>query len=80
MVASSGPSSTFPFVDTAKHVAQGKLQTNALVDGSWTLAFRDEDYCKSAIASHCEVQVLQERNTGVVIRDEQDIMRLRELS
>ncbi|KAG5535531.1 hypothetical protein RHGRI_023336 [Rhododendron griersonianum] len=26
------------------------------------------------------VQVIRERNTGVVIRDEQDIMRLRELS
>ncbi|XP_058207833.1 protein TRANSPARENT TESTA 9 isoform X2 [Rhododendron vialii] len=42
--------STFPFVDTSKHAAQGKLKTNALVDGRWTLAFRDEDSCKSAMS------------------------------
>ncbi|KAI8565881.1 hypothetical protein RHMOL_Rhmol03G0295500 [Rhododendron molle] len=42
--------STFPFVDTTKRAAQGKLKTNALVDGRWTLAFRDEDSCKSAMS------------------------------
>lgn len=42
--------STFPFMDTAKHAAQGKVKTNSLVDGRWTLAFRDEDSCKSAMS------------------------------
>ncbi|KAE9464236.1 hypothetical protein C3L33_03866, partial [Rhododendron williamsianum] len=42
--------STFSFVDTTKRAAQGKLKTNALVDGRWTLAFRDEDSCKSAMS------------------------------
>ncbi|KAG5559713.1 hypothetical protein RHGRI_009283 [Rhododendron griersonianum] len=42
--------STYSFVDTTKRAAQGKLKTNALVDGRWTLAFRDEDSCKSAVS------------------------------
>lgn len=37
-------------MDTTKRAAQGKLKTNALVDGRWTLAFRDEDSCKSAMS------------------------------
>ncbi|XAR63754.1 hypothetical protein NMG60_11023808 [Bertholletia excelsa] len=40
--------STFPFTDTAKY-AQGKHKGHALVDGRWTLAFRDESSCKSAM-------------------------------
>ncbi|KAL6952499.1 Protein TRANSPARENT TESTA 9 [Sarracenia purpurea var. burkii] len=51
--------STFPFVDSAKFAAQGKLKTSALVDGRWTLAFRDEDSCKSALAMIIEEVNLQ---------------------
>ncbi|XP_057499982.1 protein TRANSPARENT TESTA 9-like isoform X1 [Actinidia eriantha] len=42
--------STLPFMDSAKYAAQGKLKTHALVDGRWTLAFRDEDSCQSALS------------------------------
>ena len=36
----------FPPVET-RH---GKLKTKAFVDGRWTLAFRDEESCKSALS------------------------------
>ncbi|XP_057497807.1 protein TRANSPARENT TESTA 9-like isoform X2 [Actinidia eriantha] len=51
--------STFPFMDSAKYAAQGKLKTHALVDGRWTLAFRDEDSCKSAVSMITEERNLQ---------------------
>ncbi|KAG8376405.1 hypothetical protein BUALT_Bualt09G0060100 [Buddleja alternifolia] len=41
--------SSFPFTDTAKHTAHGKVKSKALVDGRWTLAFRDEESCKYAL-------------------------------
>ncbi|XP_015900238.3 protein TRANSPARENT TESTA 9 [Ziziphus jujuba] len=40
--------STLPFADPAK--SGGRARTKALVDGRWTLAFRDEESCKSALS------------------------------
>ncbi|KAF5954879.1 hypothetical protein HYC85_007735 [Camellia sinensis] len=52
--------STFPSIDTVKYAAaKGKPKTNALVDGRWTLAFRDEDSCKSALSMIIEELNLQ---------------------
>lgn len=42
--------STLPFVDAAKSGSYLKPKTKALVDGRWTLAFRDEESCKSALS------------------------------
>ncbi|XP_027072189.1 protein TRANSPARENT TESTA 9 isoform X1 [Coffea arabica] len=41
--------SAFPFTDSAKYASGGKVKTKALVDGRWTLAFRDEGTCKAAL-------------------------------
>ncbi|KAK7303943.1 hypothetical protein RJT34_14870 [Clitoria ternatea] len=41
--------SSLPVLDPAKFNAHGKLKTKAFVDGRWTLAFRDEESCKSAL-------------------------------
>ncbi|KAL8480263.1 hypothetical protein ACS0TY_026982 [Phlomoides rotata] len=40
--------SSFPFIDTEKYTAHGKVKSKALVDGRWTLAFRGEEACKYA--------------------------------
>ncbi|CAL0325548.1 unnamed protein product [Lupinus luteus] len=42
--------SSLPFLDPAKFSEHGKTKTKALVDGRWTLAFRDEESCKSAFS------------------------------
>ncbi|KAK7329129.1 hypothetical protein VNO77_23275 [Canavalia gladiata] len=42
--------SSLPVLDPAKFKAHGKLKTKAFVDGRWTLAFRDEVSCKSALS------------------------------
>ncbi|XP_069142843.1 protein TRANSPARENT TESTA 9 isoform X4 [Solanum lycopersicum] len=42
--------SSFPCTDGAKHTAHPKVKSKALVDGRWTLAFRDEDSCKAAFS------------------------------
>lgn len=39
--------SNLPVLDTS-HDSLGRLKPKVLVDGRWTLAFRDEDACKSA--------------------------------
>lgn len=50
--------SSFPISDTPKFkTVEGKVKTNQLVDGRWTLAFRDEDSCKSAMS-----MIIEERN------------------
>ena len=51
--------STLPFLDPAKSGAYGKVKTKALVDGRWTLAFRDEESCKSALSMILEEAELQ---------------------
>ncbi|KAF5178319.1 Transparent testa [Thalictrum thalictroides] len=40
--------STLPFVDPFKFDAFGKGKAKSLIDGRWTLAFRDEESCKSS--------------------------------
>lgn len=51
--------STLPFVDPSKSGTYGKAKTKALVDGRWTLAFRDEESCKSALSMILEEINLQ---------------------
>ncbi|KAI5348511.1 hypothetical protein L3X38_001398 [Prunus dulcis] len=51
--------STFPFVEPARYGAYGKAKTKALVDGRWTLAFRDEESCNSALSMILEEISLQ---------------------
>ncbi|XP_004296503.1 PREDICTED: uncharacterized protein LOC101298213 [Fragaria vesca subsp. vesca] len=51
--------STLPSMDPARSGAYGKVKTKALVDGRWTLAFRDEESCKSALAMILEELKLQ---------------------
>lgn len=50
--------STLPSVGAAKS-GNGKVKTRALVDGRWTLAFRDEESCKSAMSMILEEINLQ---------------------
>ncbi|KAK1316263.1 hypothetical protein QJS10_CPA05g02405 [Acorus calamus] len=49
--------STLPIWDPLKSNATGSAKSKALVDGRWTLAFRDEPSCKSA-----ESMILEEMN------------------
>ncbi|CAK9171570.1 unnamed protein product [Ilex paraguariensis] len=51
--------SSFPFTDTAKFAAHEKVKTKVLVDGRWTLAFRDGESCKSALSMILEEINLQ---------------------
>lgn len=51
--------STLPFVDPSKSGVYGKAKTKALVDGRWTLAFRDEESCKYALSMIIEEINLQ---------------------
>ncbi|KAJ6673150.1 PROTEIN TRANSPARENT TESTA 9 [Salix viminalis] len=51
--------STIPVLDPAKSIAHGKAKTKALVDGRWTLAFRDDESCKSALSMIIEEIDLQ---------------------
>lgn len=51
--------SALPFLDPVKSSAYAKVKTKALVDGRWTLAFRDEESCKSALSMILEEIKLQ---------------------
>ncbi|KAB1204299.1 hypothetical protein CJ030_MR8G004629 [Morella rubra] len=51
--------STLPFLDPVKSGAYGKVKKKALVDGRWTLAFRDEESCKLALSMILEETKLQ---------------------
>ncbi|XP_019255586.1 PREDICTED: uncharacterized protein LOC109234169 isoform X3 [Nicotiana attenuata] len=51
--------SSFPCIDAAKHTAHARVKSKALVDGRWTLAFRDEESCKAAFSMiHEELKLL----------------------
>ncbi|KAL8115203.1 hypothetical protein AgCh_021873 [Apium graveolens] len=52
---------TFPLRDTVNFTSQGKTKSIALVDGRWTLAFRDESSCQSALSMIIEELNLQSR-------------------
>lgn len=41
--------STLPLTETEKNAANLKLKSKSMVDGRWTLAFKDEASCKSAL-------------------------------
>ncbi|KAJ6381183.1 hypothetical protein OIU77_029967 [Salix suchowensis] len=51
--------STLPFLDPAKFITHGKAKTKAPVDGRWTLAFMDDESCKSALSMTLEEIDLQ---------------------
>lgn len=51
--------SSLPFVDSAKSVTLRKTKAKALVDGRWTLAFRNEESCKTALSMILEEINLQ---------------------
>ncbi|XP_011016440.1 PREDICTED: uncharacterized protein LOC105119944 isoform X2 [Populus euphratica] len=51
--------STLPVLDPARSITHGKAKTKALVDGRWTLAFRDDESCKSALSMIIEEFDLQ---------------------
>ncbi|GLT28721.1 hypothetical protein SLA2020_036320 [Shorea laevis] len=53
--------STLPFMDPAKpgNGANGKTKIKVLVDGSWTIAFRDDASCKTALSMILEEIKLQ---------------------
>ncbi|KAL2250916.1 UNVERIFIED_CONTAM: Protein TRANSPARENT TESTA 9 [Sesamum indicum] len=65
--------STFPFTDTPKYGAHGKVKSKSLVDGRWTLAFRDEESCKHALSMILEELKLQ---SHVVERSLQPLLEL----
>ncbi|XP_021275789.1 uncharacterized protein LOC110410438 isoform X2 [Herrania umbratica] len=51
--------STLPFSDPPKSGGLGKMRIKTLVDGRWTLAFRDDESCKSALSMILEEINLQ---------------------
>ncbi|KAK6942033.1 hypothetical protein RJ641_027410, partial [Dillenia turbinata] len=51
--------STLPSVDPAKSAVYIKSKAKALVDGRWTLAFRDEESCRLALSMVLEESSLQ---------------------
>ncbi|KAL7593358.1 hypothetical protein Lser_V15G33465 [Lactuca serriola] len=69
--------STLPLTETAKNAANLKLKSKSLVDGRWTLAFRDEASCKSAFTMILEEIDLQcnevERRLTPLIPEEEEM-------
>ncbi|XP_011020066.1 PREDICTED: uncharacterized protein LOC105122565 isoform X5 [Populus euphratica] len=51
--------STLPFFDPAKLISLGRAKTKAPVDGRWTIAFMDDESCKSALSMILEEIDLQ---------------------
>ncbi|WRX34046.1 CLEC16A/TT9 [Theobroma cacao] len=51
--------STLPFSDPPKSGGLGKMRIKTLVDGRWTLAFRDNESCKTALSMILEEINLQ---------------------
>ncbi|GAB4838298.1 hypothetical protein Ancab_027826 [Ancistrocladus abbreviatus] len=46
--------SSLPSANDLKSIASGRSKTKALIDGRWTLAFRDEESCQSALSMTLE--------------------------
>uniref|UniRef100_A0A7N0U4F9 FPL domain-containing protein n=1 Tax=Kalanchoe fedtschenkoi TaxID=63787 RepID=A0A7N0U4F9_KALFE len=59
--------STLPFMAPPKLGTYGKAKAKALVDGRWTLAFRDEESCKSAFSMIMEESNLQSREVEAML-------------
>lgn len=72
--------STFPFVEPARCAAYGKAKTKALVDGRWTLAFRDEESCNSALSMILEEISLQSNEVERRLKPLLDVETVVELS
>ncbi|KHF99193.1 Protein CLEC16A [Gossypium arboreum] len=51
--------STLPFLDAPKSGTPGETRIKSLVDGRWTLAFRDDESCKTALSMILEEINLQ---------------------
>ncbi|XWS73298.1 hypothetical protein CRYUN_Cryun02cG0116300 [Craigia yunnanensis] len=51
--------STLPFLDPPKSGTHGKMGIKTLVDGRWTLAFRDDESCNTALSMILEEINLQ---------------------
>ncbi|XP_030497042.2 protein TRANSPARENT TESTA 9 isoform X1 [Cannabis sativa] len=51
--------STLPSADLSKSGVSGQTKTKALVDGRWTLAFKDEESCKCALSMILEEMSVQ---------------------
>ncbi|XP_071729683.1 protein TRANSPARENT TESTA 9 isoform X2 [Rutidosis leptorrhynchoides] len=66
--------STLPLTETEKNAANLKLKSKSMVDGRWTLAFKDEASCKSALTMIQEEINLQctevERRLAPLLSDE----------
>lgn len=50
--------SSIPSLDPTK-TSDGKVKSRTMVDGRWTLAFRDEESCKTALSMIVEETDLQ---------------------
>ncbi|KAJ6828790.1 uncharacterized protein M6B38_361255 [Iris pallida] len=68
--------STLPPVDPSKYKAVVKGKAKVLVDGRWTLAFRDEEACKAAESMVLEEMNLQRSQVELKLKPllDQDIM------
>ncbi|KAL1819918.1 hypothetical protein ACET3Z_014787 [Daucus carota] len=68
---------TFPLRDAVNFTAQAKTKSRPLVDGRWTLAFRDESSCKfaqSMIVEELNLQSIEvERRLGPLLDFESDL-------
>ncbi|XP_073052469.1 protein TRANSPARENT TESTA 9-like isoform X1 [Primulina eburnea] len=60
--------SSFPFSDTSKDMNHEKVKSKALVDGRWTLAFRDEEICKRALSMIVEEANLQSHQVETILK------------
>ncbi|XP_073290404.1 protein TRANSPARENT TESTA 9-like isoform X1 [Primulina huaijiensis] len=60
--------SSFPFSDTSNYINREKVKSKALVDGRWTLAFRDEEICKRALSMIVEEANLQSHQVESILK------------
>ncbi|XP_077238440.1 CLEC16A-like protein isoform X3 [Tasmannia lanceolata] len=60
--------STLPFMDPTKSDTFRRAKTKALVDGRWTLSFRDEQSCKSAESMILEEMHLQSSEVERILK------------
>ncbi|OAY83352.1 uncharacterized protein LOC109727145 isoform X2 [Ananas comosus] len=73
--------STLPFLDPSKYNGFGKTKMKVLVDGRWTLAFREEQVCKAAHSMVIEAMNLQQKEVERLVNQllELDSLNVREV-
>lgn len=73
--------STLPFLDPSKYNGFGKTKMKVLVDGRWTLAFREEQVCKTAHSMVIEAMNLQQKEVERLVNQllEIDSLNVREV-